>query len=193
MGLLGASNLLDLDEEADMIAQGPPFGIMPEQRAYPHGPQIHRVPEVIDRWLVEFRNGTFRCQPQERRDGIHQGLEHTQGCPPARDELVDVAEHERAPGLVLAGKDVRQAFQIGEMILPRTPVLPSCGDVGRCPGTHTPIMRSGPSCVSVTPATNRPGGSRSSPRSSMSAHGRLLQSSSFRRPSFRGYPWSAPA
>lgn len=38
------------------------------------GPQIRRVPEVIDRRLVELWNGTFRRQPQERRNGVHQRL-----------------------------------------------------------------------------------------------------------------------
>lgn len=43
-----------------MVAQRAPVGAMLRQRAYPHVPQICRMPEVIDRWLVEFRNGTFR-------------------------------------------------------------------------------------------------------------------------------------
>ena len=90
-------SLPDLGEEADMVAQGPPVRTMPRQRTYPHGPQIHRVPEVIDRRLVEPRNGAFRRQPQKWRDGFGQCLERAQGCPPARDELVHVAKEDGAP------------------------------------------------------------------------------------------------
>jgi len=116
-----------------MVAQGPPVGTMPRQRTYPHGPQIHRVPEVIDRRPAELRNGAFRRQPQERRDGVGQYLERAQGRPPARDELVDVAKEDGAPGMFMPRKDTGQPAQEGEVILPPAPVLASCSDVGPRP------------------------------------------------------------